>query len=65
MAKIHSENSFLNRQRLTSKAPDEELAVIENGDSRSGVAFQISDAGFTRNDTFSVALWRTDRINLL
>ncbi|XP_056894771.1 cyclic nucleotide-gated cation channel alpha-3 isoform X3 [Takifugu flavidus] len=35
MAKIHSENSFLNRQRLTSKAPDEELAVIENGDSRA------------------------------
>uniref|UniRef100_H3DJU5 Cyclic nucleotide gated channel subunit alpha 3 n=1 Tax=Tetraodon nigroviridis TaxID=99883 RepID=H3DJU5_TETNG len=36
MAKIYSENSLLNRQRLSSKAPDEELAVIENGDSRSG-----------------------------
>lgn len=46
MAKIHSENLILNRQRLTSKAPDEELAVIENGDSRSGLAFQISVCWF-------------------
>lgn len=35
MAKICNENSFLNRQRLPANTPDEELAVIENGDSRS------------------------------
>lgn len=35
MAKIYSEKAFLNRhQRSSSKTPDEELAVIENGDSR-------------------------------
>lgn len=39
MAKVYSENSFLKRQRLSRKAPDEELAVIENGDSRSGLHF--------------------------
>lgn len=34
MAKIYSENCLFNRQRLSGKAPDEELAVVENGDSR-------------------------------
>lgn len=42
MAKIYSEKSLLNRQRLSSKASDEELAVIENGYSRSGLNSQTS-----------------------
>ncbi|XP_036971897.1 cyclic nucleotide-gated cation channel alpha-3 isoform X1 [Acanthopagrus latus] len=34
MAKVCSEKTFLTRQRLSTNTPDEELAVIENGDSR-------------------------------
>ncbi|KAM6939149.1 cyclic nucleotide-gated channel cone photoreceptor subunit alpha [Lycodopsis pacificus] len=35
MAKIGCEKSFCSRQRLSSNRPDDELAVIENGDSRT------------------------------
>uniref|UniRef100_H3D8E4 Cyclic nucleotide gated channel subunit alpha 3 n=1 Tax=Tetraodon nigroviridis TaxID=99883 RepID=H3D8E4_TETNG len=60
MAKIYSENSLLNRQRLSSKAPDEELAVIENGDSRSGP--KPAFAGFlTHEDTSSAPVQPMDR----
>lgn len=47
MAKIYSENSFLKRQRLSSRAPDEELAVIENGYSRSGLTSQTRVCWFS------------------
>lgn len=37
MAKVGCENSFSARQRLSNHISDDELAVIENGDSRSDI----------------------------
>lgn len=65
MAKICSEKTFLNRQRLSRNTPDEELAVIENGDSRSDVAetlklySKISRVPF---ELLSLMLWLFSRI---
>ncbi|XP_068175601.1 cyclic nucleotide-gated channel alpha-3 isoform X2 [Antennarius striatus] len=52
MAKICSENSLPARSRLSTSTPDEELAVIENGDSRSRSP-SLSERTLSHRDSFT------------